>query len=105
MMVRPLDEWFDVTAVRYIDGYRMLLNFSDGFVREIDFEPVLVGDWLGALRDIDLFKRVAVNHDTGTIEWPNGVDFNPVVLHDWPDYVGNIIERLEKNRDSSAVLA
>jgi hypothetical protein len=29
---------------------------------------------------LKLFRRVSVNHDTGTIEWPNGADIAPEFL-------------------------
>jgi hypothetical protein len=31
---------------------------------------------------MEYFRRVAVNPETGTIEWPNGADFAPEFLHD-----------------------
>ncbi|WP_343413642.1 hypothetical protein [Candidatus Amarolinea dominans] len=38
-----------------------------------------------------MFAQVRVNADTGTIEWPNGADLNPVILHDWPEVSEQII--------------
>ena len=38
-------------------------------------------------------RMVALNPDTGTIEWPTGADFDPETLHNWPPYVDKIIER------------
>ena len=32
------------------------------------------------LRDGDAFRRVSVNSDSWTIEWPNGADFAPEFL-------------------------
>jgi len=34
------------------------------------------------LRDPDLFGKVRVNPETGTIEWPNGADLAPDALYD-----------------------
>ena len=34
------------------------------------------------LKDTGFFRRVAVNPETGTIEWPNGADFAPEFLHE-----------------------
>jgi hypothetical protein len=31
---------------------------------------------------IELFKKVYVNPDTSTIEWPNGADFAPKFLYE-----------------------
>ena len=34
---------------------------------------------------VQLFAQVQVNPDTGTVEWPNGADLNPVILYDWSE--------------------
>jgi hypothetical protein len=72
-------------------GFHLQLWFDDGTERTIDFEPVLRGSLFGVLRDPALFAQVRVNEATGTIEWPNGADFNPVVLHDWPLYAARVL--------------
>lgn len=30
-----------------------------------------------------------------TLVWPNGADFDPYVLHDWPRLVGGLSRRLQ----------
>jgi hypothetical protein len=50
----------------------------------------MYGSMFGPLHDQTLFNQVRVNKDTGTIEWPNGADFNPVLLHDWPEHKDKI---------------
>ena len=37
-------------------------------------------------RDPALFKRVALDPEVHTIVWPNGADFDPATLHDWPEH-------------------
>ncbi len=32
-------------------------------------------------KELAVFKQVAVNHETNTIEWPNGADFAPEFLY------------------------
>jgi hypothetical protein len=89
--------YFHVTKVTRRKDYRLLLEFDDGAAREIDFEPMLIGPLFGQLRDLRLFEQVQVNRDTGTIEWPNGADFSPVILHSWAEYGPRIIaERNER---------
>lgn len=71
-----------VGAVRPLEGYRLRLEFSDGTVKEIDLSGELYGEVFEPLRDPELFQSVAVNAETGTIEWPNGADFAPEFLHE-----------------------
>ncbi len=70
-----------VANVECLDGYVLRLTFSDGLVRELDFDDVLVGGVLEPLREPALFLQVAVDETAGTIGWPNGIDFDPDVLH------------------------
>ena len=48
------------------------------------------------LDDDDEFRRVRVNGDTGTIEWPNGADLDPVVLY--ATVTGRTIEDVRSSR-------
>jgi hypothetical protein len=34
------------------------------------------------LKDFSYFKRLKVNHEIGTIVWPNGADFAPEFLYE-----------------------
>jgi len=65
-------------------GDRLLGGFDDGSTRVIDLDPVLEGDLYGPLRDAFLFSAVQVDPEVGTLAWPNGADFDPAILHDWP---------------------
>jgi hypothetical protein len=58
--------------------------FDDATEQVIDFEPVLRGELYGPLRDQSLFNRVAIDSEAHTLIWPNGADFDPATLHDWP---------------------
>ena len=62
------------------------VGFDDDTVQTIDFRPILAGEMYGPLRDPVLFAQVAVNPDAHTLVWPNGADFDPATLHDWPLY-------------------
>jgi hypothetical protein len=73
-----------------LGGLTLRLTFTDGLVRELDFDPLLSGGLFDELRAPDVFVRVEVDEVTGTIRWPNGVDLDPDVLHgDHPPASGN----------------
>lgn len=90
-MPTPFGSYIHVRYLTVLPAYHLRLEFDDNSVQVIDFAPLLSGPLWGALRDQNLFAQVSVNHETGTIEWPNGADMNPVILHDWPDYSERII--------------
>jgi hypothetical protein len=72
-----------VTAVEVIGEYRLRLTFNDGTVGDVSF---LGREWNGVmfepLRDPDFFAQVFVDHDGGTIAWPNGLDMAPEPLYE-----------------------
>ena len=70
-----------VTHVLYLKDYQLRLGFNDGKVKELDLKDELYGEVFEPLKDVVLFKKVYVNQDTGTIEWPNGADFAPEFLY------------------------
>jgi hypothetical protein len=67
--------------------YTLRVSFSDGSVQRIDFRPVLRGPLYGPLQDPQTFNSVALDTEVGTLVWPNGADFDPATLHDWPTLV------------------
>jgi len=70
-----------VVDVEPLGDFRLRLTFSDGLVRELDFEGVLVGGVFEPLADPVFFARAFVDDVAGTVAWPNGVDLDPDVLH------------------------
>lgn len=75
-----------VTSVEVIGTYELRVAFGDGSSREIDLEPILEDELYGPLRDPELFAKVEVDPEVHTLVWPNGADFDPAILHDWPEY-------------------
>ena len=72
----------DVVSVEPRGDYRLWLRFQDGTEGEIDLGPELTFQGVFApLRDPGYFARVRVNHDLGTICWPNDADWDPLVLY------------------------
>ena len=64
--------------------FTLCVRFADGTSQVIDFEPVLYGELFGPLRDPAFFDRVWLDEEARTLAWPNGADFDPALLHDWP---------------------
>jgi hypothetical protein len=67
-----------------VGPYTLALRFEDGTRQRIDFRPVLEGELLGPLQDSQVFNAVVLDQDAGTLVWPNGADFDPATLYDWP---------------------
>lgn len=75
-----------IKKVKVIGDYSIELVFNDKSVKQINLEPVLCGNLFGQLLNVDLFKRVRLNEEISTIEWPNGADFHPETLYNWEEY-------------------
>jgi hypothetical protein len=71
----------NVTSVQTEGDYRLRLRFDDGTEGTIDLESRLWGPMFESLRDPDVFARVRVDTDAGTIVWPNGADLSPEMLY------------------------
>ena len=57
------------------------------------FSPVLSGELYARLRDLALFNAVEIDPEVHALVWPNGADFDPATLHDWPEYVDALTQR------------
>lgn len=75
-----------IESFERVGTYELRLHFEDGTTRTIDFEPILAGELFGPLRDPSLFAEVTLDLEVHTIVWPNGADFDPATLHDWPEH-------------------
>ena len=70
----------DVVDVRHLHDYVLWLRFDDGAEGEVDLCAELWGEAFEPLLNVEVFRRVSLNPETGTIEWPNGTDFAPEFL-------------------------
>ena len=77
---------YRVTSFEKIGAYTLCIVFDDASVQTIDFSPILQGPLYGALLDEILFDKVTIDPEAHTLVWPNGADFDPTTLHDWPVY-------------------
>jgi hypothetical protein len=73
-----------VTGFERIAPFTLRVQFDDATTQVIDFQPVLAGEIYGPLGDARLFDQVRLDDEAHTLVWPNGADFDPAILHDWP---------------------
>lgn len=84
-----------IESVKVFRPYIIEVVFGDGTSRKIDLEEILYGKMYGPLKDVDIFQKVQVNPEVATIEWPNGADFDPETLYNWPKYKDYWIEKAQ----------
>ncbi len=84
---------YRVRSFQLVGPYTLNVQFDDQTEQVIDFEPVLAGELFGPLRDIALFHQVGIDPEVHTLVWPNGADFDPATLHDWPKYAEALANR------------
>ena len=82
-----------VTRFSIVAPYTLSVAFADGTEQRIEFTPVLRGALFGPLRDLAVFNAVRLDPEVGTLVWPNGADFDPATLHDWPQVRDELAER------------
>jgi Protein of unknown function (DUF2442) len=89
-MIHPIHR---VTRFSIVGPYTLSVAFTDGTEQRIDFKPVLHGVLFGPLQDLATFNAVALDAEAGTLVWPNGADFDPATLHDWPQVQDDLANR------------
>ena len=82
-MTHPIHK---VTSFEIAGPFTLHVTFEDGLSRTIDFSAILRGKLYGPLRDAAVFNSVAIDPEVHTLVWPNGADFDPATLHDWPQH-------------------
>jgi hypothetical protein len=84
---------YRVTSFRVVAPYTLRVRFDDQTEQVIDFAPVLAGELYRPLRDLAVFDRVRIDPEVQTLVWPNGADFDPATLHDWPKHAEALATR------------
>lgn len=92
---------YRVTSFEIVAPYTLRVRFDDETEQVINFEPVLAGELYGPLRDSLLFEQVRIDAEVQTLVWPNGADYDPATLHDWPQYV-NALAGLARQWEQTA---
>jgi hypothetical protein len=84
---------YRVEDFKIVGPYTLRVRFDDQTAQVIDFRPILAGQLLGPLTDLAVFNQVMVDPEVHTLVWPNGADFDPATLHDWPEFAAELAER------------
>lgn len=72
------------------------VTFDDQTEQTIDFQPILAGELYRPLRDVNIFNQGQIDPEIHTLVWPNGADFDPATLHDWPQLKEAMVERAKR---------
>jgi hypothetical protein len=80
-MIHPI---YRVTSFEIVSPYTLRVRFDDDTEQTINFRPILAGELYSPLRELTLFNQVRIDPEVFTLVWPNGADFDPATLHDWP---------------------
>jgi hypothetical protein len=91
-MVHPI---YRVRSFEIVAPYTLRVWFDDNTTQTLNFQPILFGELYGPLRDLTLFNQVQIDPEVHTLVWPNGADFDPETLHDWPKYVRALTNRAQ----------
>ncbi len=91
-----------VTNFLIAGPYTIRVEFDDHTHQVIDFLPILAGNFYGPLRDLQLFNQVRLDKEVHTLAWPNGADFDPATLHDWPLVQEALVQRAKSWEHVSA---
>lgn len=83
-----------VVAFEHLDTFKLRVEFADATEQVIDFEPVIGRGIFAPLADAEYFAQVWLDPELGTLVWPNGADFDPETLHDWPAHADELAERV-----------
>jgi hypothetical protein len=94
-----------VKSFAIVGPYTLKVGFDDGLCREINFRPILQGELYGPLRDLRLFEQVRLDAEVHTLVWPNGADFDPTTLHNWPSQNDEVAGAVEHWRETSEAAA
>ena len=75
---------YRVRSFQIVAPYTLRVRFDDNVEQTIDFRSVLAGELYGPLRNLEMFDQVRIDPEVETLVWPNGADFDPATLHEWP---------------------
>lgn len=72
----------DATNVKYIDGYRLEVEFDTGEKGIIDLGDLSKeGGIFSRFSDIEYFKQVYINKELCVLTWPGDIDLAPETIY------------------------
>ncbi len=72
-----------VTAVEYIESYKLKLTFNDKVSKTVDLQNIVGGNGVfKPLKNINYFKNVRLDDTGTTVCWDNGADICPDSLYE-----------------------
>jgi len=78
-------EIYRVVSFERVAPFTLKVVFDDRTSQVIDFRPILKGELYEPLKDPSLFDQVRIDPEVHTLVWPSGADFDPAMLHNWPE--------------------
>ena len=74
-----------MVSARVCGPFSVFLVFDDGVSKQVNLERLLKGPIFRPLLEPTEFARLRVDHEAGTIVWPNRADIAPETLYLLPD--------------------
>lgn len=71
----------EVVSVSVVEPYVLDVTFRNGEQRRVDLGDILWGPVFEPLHDPAFFAQAHVNHELGTVVWPNDADIAPEYLY------------------------
>lgn len=71
----------EVIGVVVVEPYMLDVTFRNGEQRRVDLGDILWGPMFEPLHDPAFFAKAHVNHEFGTVVWPNDADIAPEYLY------------------------
>ena len=87
---------YRVVSFEPLRPFILRVTFDDGTQQTIDFRAILAGGIYGPLQNEKFFNQVEIDPEVHTLVWPNGADFDPATLHDWPKYITEMKKMAER---------
>lgn len=93
-----------VTSCEVVGPFVLRVGFHDKSEQTIDFRSILTGELYGPLSGVQLFNQVRIDPEVQTLVWPNGADFDPATLHDWPQHAAEVIPLWDLHRELQGII-